>query len=49
MRHSSRPIKVALPSPYLLSRRMWDELDGIERPRIWAAERDREVWAQLQG
>ncbi|HET8571950.1 MAG TPA: MBL fold metallo-hydrolase [Candidatus Limnocylindria bacterium] len=28
--------------------RMWDELDGIERPRIWTAERDREVWAQLQ-
>jgi glyoxylase-like metal-dependent hydrolase (beta-lactamase superfamily II) len=29
--------------------RCWDELDGIERPRIWTAERDREVWAQLQG
>ncbi len=28
--------------------RMWDELDGIERPRIWTAERDRQVWAQLQ-
>jgi hypothetical protein len=29
--------------------RLWDELDGIERPRIWTAERDREVWAALQG
>ena len=29
--------------------RLWDELDGIERPRIWTAQRDREVWDQLQG
>ena len=29
--------------------RMWDELDGIDWPRIWTAERDREVWDQLQG
>ena len=29
--------------------RLWDELDGIEHPRIWTAERDREVWAKLQG
>jgi len=28
--------------------RLWDELDGIDWPRIWTAERDREVWAQLQ-
>ncbi|MTD57837.1 MBL fold metallo-hydrolase [Amycolatopsis pithecellobii] len=28
--------------------RLWDELGGIERPVIWTAERDREVWAQLQ-
>jgi len=28
--------------------RLWDEYDGIERPRIWTAERDREVWDQLQ-
>jgi len=28
--------------------RVWDELSGIERPRIWTAERDREVWALLQ-
>jgi len=29
--------------------RLWDELDGIRRPRIWTARRDREVWDQLQG
>ena len=29
--------------------RLWDELDGIERPVIWTAERDREVWDELQG
>jgi glyoxylase-like metal-dependent hydrolase (beta-lactamase superfamily II) len=29
--------------------RAWDELDGIEHPRIWTAERDREVWDALQG
>ncbi|MFB4316097.1 MBL fold metallo-hydrolase [Actinomadura sp. 21ATH] len=29
--------------------RLWDELEGVERPRIWTAERDREVWAELQG
>jgi glyoxylase-like metal-dependent hydrolase (beta-lactamase superfamily II) len=28
--------------------RTWDELDGIEHPRIWTAQRDREVWAALQ-
>ncbi|WP_214320246.1 MBL fold metallo-hydrolase [Nonomuraea sediminis] len=28
--------------------RLWDELDGIERPRIWTTERDQEVWKQLQ-
>jgi len=28
--------------------RLWDEFDGIDWPRIWTAERDREVWAQLQ-
>ena len=27
--------------------RAWDELDGIEHPRIWTAERDREVWNAL--
>jgi glyoxylase-like metal-dependent hydrolase (beta-lactamase superfamily II) len=29
--------------------RLWDELDGIDWPRIWTAERDREVWNALQG
>jgi glyoxylase-like metal-dependent hydrolase (beta-lactamase superfamily II) len=29
--------------------RLWDELNGLDWPRIWTAERDREVWAQLQG
>lgn len=28
--------------------RVWDELDGLDWPRIWTMERDREVWAQLQ-
>jgi glyoxylase-like metal-dependent hydrolase (beta-lactamase superfamily II) len=28
--------------------RLWDELDGVDWPRIWTAERDRSVWAQLQ-
>lgn len=29
--------------------RLWDELEGIDWPRIWTAERDREVWEELQG
>lgn len=29
--------------------RLWDELDGVDWPRIWTAERDREVWQELQG
>lgn len=28
--------------------RLWDELDGVERPIIWTAERDRQVWDELQ-
>ncbi|MEO9635453.1 MAG: MBL fold metallo-hydrolase [Parasphingorhabdus sp.] len=28
--------------------RLWDELDGLDWPRIWTMERDREVWDQLQ-
>lgn len=28
--------------------RLWDEFEGIDWPRIWTEERDREVWAQLQ-
>ncbi|QYC43645.1 Beta-lactamase 2 precursor [Nonomuraea coxensis DSM 45129] len=33
--------------PFNVSR-LWDELHGIERPRVWTAERDREVWDELQ-
>jgi glyoxylase-like metal-dependent hydrolase (beta-lactamase superfamily II) len=33
--------------PFNVSR-LWDELSGIERPLIWTAERDHEVWDQLQ-
>jgi glyoxylase-like metal-dependent hydrolase (beta-lactamase superfamily II) len=29
--------------------RLWDELSGVERPVIWTAERDRQVWDQVQG
>jgi glyoxylase-like metal-dependent hydrolase (beta-lactamase superfamily II) len=29
--------------------RLWDELNGTDWPRIWTAERDREVWDELQG
>jgi len=28
--------------------RLWDEMDGIDWPRIWTAERDQEVWNKLQ-
>ncbi|SHM71536.1 MBL fold metallo-hydrolase [Cryptosporangium aurantiacum] len=28
--------------------RLWDEFDGVERPVIWTAERDRQVWDELQ-
>ncbi|MGH1357984.1 MAG: MBL fold metallo-hydrolase [Burkholderiaceae bacterium] len=28
--------------------RLWDEYEGIDWPRIWTMERDREVWDQLQ-
>ncbi len=34
--------------PFNVSR-LWDELSGIERPVIWTAERDREVWEELRG
>jgi glyoxylase-like metal-dependent hydrolase (beta-lactamase superfamily II) len=33
--------------PFNVSR-LWDELSGVRRPVIWTAERDREVWDQLQ-
>ena len=26
-----------------------DEASGIKHPRIWTAERDKEMWASLQG
>lgn len=29
--------------------RAYDEALGIENPRVWTAERDREMWAALQG
>jgi len=29
--------------------RAWDEAQGIDTPRIWTAERDRAMWAALQG
>ena len=28
--------------------RLWDEFEGIDWPRVWTIERDREVWALLQ-
>ena len=28
--------------------RLWDEMDDIDWPRIWTAERDQAVWDQLQ-
>jgi glyoxylase-like metal-dependent hydrolase (beta-lactamase superfamily II) len=28
--------------------RLWEEFSGVERPVIWTAERDRQVWDQLQ-
>ncbi|MCY7365922.1 MAG: MBL fold metallo-hydrolase [Frankiaceae bacterium] len=29
--------------------RLWDELSGVDWPVIWTAERDRQVWSELQG
>lgn len=34
--------------PFNVSR-AFDEASGIEHPRIWTAERDRAMWAELQG
>jgi glyoxylase-like metal-dependent hydrolase (beta-lactamase superfamily II) len=28
--------------------RYWEECDGVDWPKIWTAQRDREVWAALQ-
>ncbi|HZE41771.1 MAG TPA: MBL fold metallo-hydrolase [Stackebrandtia sp.] len=33
--------------PFNVSR-LWDELSGITRPRVWTAERDRDIWATLE-
>ena len=33
--------------PFNVSR-LWDELDGVDWPRIWTAARDRETWETLQ-
>jgi hypothetical protein len=29
--------------------RAFDEAQGIKHPRIWTAERDKAMWAALQG
>jgi glyoxylase-like metal-dependent hydrolase (beta-lactamase superfamily II) len=29
--------------------RLWDEFNGTDWPQIWTAQRDREIWAELQG
>ena len=29
--------------------RAYDEARGIDTPRVWTAERDKEMWAELQG
>jgi glyoxylase-like metal-dependent hydrolase (beta-lactamase superfamily II) len=34
--------------PFNVSR-LWDELSGVQRPIVWTAQRDREVWDLLQG
>jgi glyoxylase-like metal-dependent hydrolase (beta-lactamase superfamily II) len=34
--------------PFNVSR-AWDEAHGMDTPRIWTAERDRAMWAALQG
>ena len=34
--------------PFNVSR-AFDEASGIDDPVIWTAERDREMWASLQG
>ena len=32
-----------------IAHRAYDEARGVEWPLIWTAERDRELWAALQG
>ena len=34
--------------PFNVSR-AYDEASGMDHPQIWTAERDREMWAALQG
>jgi glyoxylase-like metal-dependent hydrolase (beta-lactamase superfamily II) len=34
--------------PFTISR-AYDEVNGIAEPRIWTAERDREMWAEVHG
>ncbi len=34
--------------PFVVSR-MFDEINGIDTPIVWTAERDREMWQKLQG
>ena len=34
--------------PFNVSR-LWDELEGVDWPRIWTTERDREIWQELMG
>jgi glyoxylase-like metal-dependent hydrolase (beta-lactamase superfamily II) len=29
--------------------RLWEELQGVERPTVWTVDRDRQVWDELQG
>ncbi|MFE4002470.1 MBL fold metallo-hydrolase [Nocardioides sp. YIM B13467] len=29
--------------------RLWDEFNGVDWPQVWTAERDRDVWNELQG
>ena len=32
-----------------MSARAYDEALGMDTPRIWTAERDKDMWAALQG
>jgi len=34
--------------PFNVSR-AYDEASGLEHPRIWTAQRDRDMWAELEG
>ena len=43
-----RSTQVAHIQPFNIAR-AYDEAQGIDTPRIWTAERDRAMWAALQG